>query len=266
MEWWLLYLAVGAVAGFLAGLLGVGGGVIVVPALAGLFAAQGILLHHTMPLALGTSLAAIVFTSLASARAHRAQRAVDPQIVLRLAPGLVLGAFVGASLASRAPSTMLAFAFGLFLWGVATSLLMDPTPQGGGALPGWVGLSAAGGAIGLVSGVMGIGGGSLTVPFLTWRRVPLHRAIGTAAAAGFPIAAAGAAGYLLGGVTTGASAPGSVGFVHVSAFVGVAVAGVPAAPIGARLAHRLPTGPLKIFFALFLYLVGAHVAWSGWRG
>lgn len=258
------YLAVGGLAGLLAGFLGVGGGVIVVPALAGLFAAQGVSPDYTMPLALGTSLAAIVFTSLASMRAHRAQRAVDWRVVQRLTPGLVFGAFAGASMASRVPSAILAVAFGLFLWCVATYLIVDATPPSSGALPGWVGLSAAGGTIGLVSGVMGIGGGSLTVPFLTWRRVPLHQAIGTAAAAGFPIAVAGAAGYLLGGVAMGASAPGSVGFVHVSALVGVAVAGVMAAPIGARLTHRLPTGPLKNLFALFLYLVGGAVALSGW--
>lgn len=259
-----MYLAVGAVAGSLAGLLGVGGGVIVVPALAGIFAAQGVLPHDTMPLALGTSLAAIVLTALAGIRVHHVHRAVDWRIVLRLTPGLVFGAFAGANLASRAPSSVLVLAFGLFLWCVATYLIMDVTLQGAGSLPGWFGLSAVGGTIGLVSGVMGIGGGTLTIPFLTWRRVPLHQAIGTAAAAGLPIAVAGGMGYLLSGVALGAAPPDSVGFVHVPALVGVSVASVIAAPIGAGLTHHLPTGLLKKLFALFLYLVGVVVALSGW--
>lgn len=258
-----MYLAVGALAGLLAGLLGVGGGIIVVPALAGTFAAQGVLPRYTMPLALGTSLAAIVVTSLASVRAHHAQTAVDWQVVQRLTPGLVFGAFAGASMASRVPSSVMAAVFGLFLWCVATHLILDAAPSTSGALPGWFGLSAVGGMIGLVSGVMGIGGGTLTVPFLTWRRVPLHHAIGTAAAAGFPIAVAGAAGYLLSGVALGAAPPDSVGFVHVPALVGVSVASVIAAPIGARLAHHLPTGLLRKLFALFLFLVGGQVALSG---
>lgn len=256
-----MYLAVGAVAGLLAGLLGVGGGIIVVPALAVVFTVQGVSPQYTMALALGTSLASIVFTALASVRAHHhTHGAVDWRIVRQLTPALVCGAFAGASLASRAPSSLLALAFGLFLWSVATSLLVDALPKGSRRLPGWFGFSAVGGAIGLVSGVMGIGGGTLTVPFLTWRRVPLHQAIGTAAAAGFPIAVAGTCGYLFSGLALAASPPDSVGFVHVPAFVGLTVTSVIAAPLGARLAHRLPTGPLKKVFALLLYVMGGKLA------
>ncbi len=254
-----MYLAVGAVAGLLAGLLGVGGGVIVVPALAVVFTAQGVAPQYIMGLALGTSLSVIVFTALASVRAHHAHGAVDWRIVRRLTPGLAAGAFVGASLAARAPSGVLAVAFGVFLWGVATYLMVDATPQGSGSLPGRPGLWTVGGAIGLVSGVMGIGGGTLTVPFLTWRRVPLHRAIGTAAAAGLPIAVAGALGFLFNGLALGASPPDSVGFVHVPAFIGLTLTSVSAAPQGARLAHRLPIGPLKKVFAVFLYVVGGKL-------
>jgi uncharacterized membrane protein YfcA len=259
VEWWIAYLALGAVAGLLAGLLGVGGGVIVVPALAAAFAAQEIAPGSTMALALGTSLAAILFTGLASVRAHHVRGAVDWRIVRRLAPGLACGAFAGASLASRAPSSLLAATFGVFLWGVATYLLFDAVPQATRSLPGRVGLATVGGAIGLVSGIMGIGGGTLTVPFLTWRSVPLPRAIGTAAAAGLPIAVAGAWGYVLGGVTLDASPPQSVGFVHVPSLIGLTMTSVVAAPWGARLGYRLPTGALKKIFAVFLYLVGAKL-------
>jgi uncharacterized membrane protein YfcA len=262
VEWWLAYLAVGAVAGLLAGLLGVGGGIIVVPALAVVFTTQGIPPQYIMALALGTSLAAIVFTALASVRAHHAHGAVDWRIVWRITPGLVVGAFAGASIAARASSSILAVAFGLFLCCVATYLIIDGIPQGSGPLPGRLGLWTVGGAIGLVSGVMGIGGGTLTVPFLTWRRIRFHHAIGTAAAAGLPIAVAGALGYLLSGLALGSSPPDSVGFVHVPAFIGVTVTSVSAAPLGARLAHRLPTGPLRKVFGLFLYLAGGKLVLS----
>ncbi len=255
-----MYLAVGAVAGLLAGLLGVGGGVVVVPALAAAFTAQGVSHRHTMALALGTSLAAIVFTALASVRAHHVRGAVDWRVVRRLTPGLVFGAFAGSSLAARASSSVLALAFGVFLWCVATYLIVDGTPRGSGPLPGRIGLWSVGGVIGLVSGVLGIGGGTLTVPFLTWRRVPLPQAIGTAAAAGVPIAIAGALGYLLGGLALAASPPDSLGFVHVPAFIGLTLTSVSTAPLGARLSHRLATGLLKKLFALFLFVVGGKLA------
>lgn len=264
MEWWLAYLAIGAISGLLAGLLGVGGGVVIVPGLAWVFVAQGVMPQQVMRLALGTSLATIVFTSLASLSAHHARRAVEWRTVQGLAPGLMLGAFVGAWAVSRTPGHVLAVAFGIFLWCVATSLLADAAPKGSTPLPGRVGLSAIGALIGGVSGVMGIGGGTLTVPILTWHLVPLHQAIGTAAAAGFPIAVAGAAGYVLHGPWQGPVPPESLGFVHLPALLGTTVASVLVAPIGARLAHRLPTRPLTALFALFLYLVGATLALPVW--
>jgi uncharacterized membrane protein YfcA len=265
VEWWPAYLAIGAMSGLLAGLLGVGGGVVMVPALTWVFAEQGVSAQHTMPLALGTSLATIVFTSLASTGAHHQRRAVDWRIVRGLAPGLMVGAFAGAWLASRTSATVLTATFGMFLWAVATSLLIDAMPKGATPLPGPVGLSTAGGLIGAVSGMTGIGGGTLTVPFLTRHWVPLHHAIGTAAAAGFPIAVAGVVGYLLSGPGQGAGPPDSLGFVHLPALLVTTVASIFAAPIGARVAHRLPTRPLTVAFAVLLYLVGAELVLSALR-
>lgn len=264
MEWWLAYIAIGAAAGLLAGLLGVGGGIVVVPGLAVVFEAQGVSARHLMPLALGTSLATIVFTSLASLRAHHARAAVDWSIVRRLTPGLVFGALVGASLAARLSSNVLTVVFAVFLWIAATRLLLDTPVPRGGASPGWLGWSVAGGIIGGVSGVVGIGGGTLSVPLLTWCRVRLHEAIGTAAAAGFPLALAGAFGYFANGLAFGDLPRHSAGFVYLPAVLGVALASIVTAPLGAQLAHRLPTDRLQQFFALFLYVVGGKLVYPLW--
>jgi uncharacterized membrane protein YfcA len=264
VEWWLAYIAIGAVSGLLAGLLGVGGGIVVVPALALVFEAQGVSTRYIMPLALGTSLATIVFTSLASLRAHHARAAVDWSIVRRLTPGLVLGALTGGTLAAGSSSSVLAVIFAVFLWIAATHILLGmPSPRGG-LSPGWVGWSVAGGAIGSVSGVVGIGGGTLTVPFLSWCRLQLPEAIGTAAAAGFPIALAGAVGYFANGPGLHDLPRYSAGFVYLPAVLGVGSASVVTAPLGARLVHRLPGRRLRQLFALFLYLVGWNLVHPLW--
>ncbi len=266
MEWWVLYVAVGATAGLLAGLLGVGGGVVVVPCLAFAFRAQGLADRHVMPLALGTSLAAIVVTASASVRAHHRRGAVEWVIVHKLAPGLVLGALGGAWCAAWVSSTVLAVLFATFLWVVATRLVFDGPPRPTRELPGAGGLIGVGAAIGLVSGVLGIGGGTLSVPFLLRHRVTIPRAIGTAAAAGVPIAMAGAVGYAVTGLWLSGLPSQSLGFVHLPAFAGVAAASVVTAPLGAGIAHRMPTDRLKIVFAGLLYVVGAKLAFSAWSG
>ncbi|MDD5241085.1 MAG: sulfite exporter TauE/SafE family protein [Sulfuricella sp.] len=264
MEFWLLYLATGVFAGFLAGLLGVGGGLVIVPVLAFIFAAQhfpeGLIMH----LALGTSLASIMFTSVSSLRAHHAHGAVAWRVVRGVAPGIVVGTLAGTALAAQLSTHFLKVFFVVFLYYVATQMILNIKPKPARELPGAVGLFAAGGVIGAVSSLVGIGGGTLSVPFMTWCNIKLHQAIGTSAAIGFPIALAGAVGYIVNGWMVGALPAYSLGFVYLPALAGLVVASVLTAPFGARLAHRLPVARLKKFFALLLFVLGTRMLISLW--
>jgi uncharacterized membrane protein YfcA len=262
VEFWLLYLATGALAGFLAGLLGVGGGLVIVPVLALIFAAQHFPSGQIMHLALGTSLASIMFTSVSSLRAHHAHGAVDWQVVRGITPGIIVGTLAGTVVAAQLSSAFLKVFFVVFLYYVATQMMMNIKPKPSRELPGMMGMFGAGGVIGAVSSLVGIGGGTLSVPFMTWCNVRLHQAIGTSAAIGFPIAAAGAAGYIANGWALETLPAYSLGFVYLPALAGLVAASVPAAPLGARLAHRLPVARLKKFFALLLYMLGTRMLLS----
>ena len=253
------FLAVGSVAGVLAGLLGVGGGLVVVPALIWVFRGTGVPEHAVAHLAVGTSLATIVATSLSSIRAHHARGAVRWPVVAQLAGGIVLGAWLGAAVADQLPTLTLQRVVGIFALVVAAQMLMGARAEGHRALPGRAGMSAAGLVIGAVSGVVGIGGGSLTVPFLTWCRVGMREAVATSAACGFPIALAGAIAFAAAGMDAAGLPPGSTGFISWPAFAGVALASILTAPLGAHLAHTLPVPLLKQVFAALLVLVGIRL-------
>ncbi|WJW75364.1 sulfite exporter TauE/SafE family protein [Thiohalobacter sp. IOR34] len=255
----LLYLASGALAGLLAGLFGIGGGLVLVPVLAWLFARQGLGGDHLMHLAVGTSLATIVVTSLASLRAHHRRGAVDTGVLGRLLPGIVLGGLGGAWLADRLPTDGLRQFFGVFELLVALQMLLAARYRPHRDLPGAAGLFLAGSLIGGVSALLGIGGGTLSVPFLIWCSVPLVRAVGTSAAAGLPIALSGAAGFWLAGLDAPDLPPWSSGYIHWPAWLGISLASMLTAPLGAALAHRLDTRLLKRGFALVLALVGARM-------
>jgi uncharacterized membrane protein YfcA len=255
---WLQFAALGGFAGILAGLLGVGGGVVIVPVLVGLFTAQRIPDGFIVHLALGTSLASIAFTSLSSLRAHHGRGAVDWHVVRRVTPGLLAGTLLGSWAAAQLSTRFLKGFFVVFLLVVAVQMLLDARPSPSRTLPGPGGLLGVGGFIGGVSSLVGIGGGSMSVPFLVWCNVPLQRAIGTSAALGFPIALAGAIGYVFNGVAAEAL-PQSLGFVHLPALAGIAGFSVLTAPIGARLAHALPVPRLKRIFALLLLVVGGRM-------
>jgi uncharacterized membrane protein YfcA len=259
-EWFVGYLALGAVAGFFAGLLGVGGGAIMVPVLALMFAAQGFPKEHLMHLALGTSMAAIVFTSISSLRAHHKHGAVNWAIVRTITPGILVGTFAGAQLASVIPTRPLAIFFTVFMTYVAFQMLANIKPRPARQLPGGFGMFAVGSGIGAISALVAIGGGSLTVPFLTWCNVKMHNAIGTSAAVGFPIAVAGSVGYLVGGGVTGSGLPsGSFGYIYVPALVACVVLSMLTAPLGARAAHKLPVPALKRIFAGMILLLLAKM-------
>jgi len=257
-----LFLGVGALAGFLAGLFGVGGGVVIVPMLVLVFGRQGVGESHLMHLALGTSLASIVFTSISSFSAHHRRGAVVWDAVRRIAPGILAGTFAGAFIAARLRTGPLRVFFVAFLALVIWQLLSDRRPEPARDLPGPAGMTAAGAGIGVVSSLVGIGGGSLSVPFLIWCNIPPHRAVGTSAAIGFPIAVAGAVGYLANGWAVPGLPPYSAGYVSLPALAGIAVASVLTAPLGARLAHALPVRGLKRAFALFLIVMAARMAWG----
>jgi uncharacterized protein len=258
-EFILLYLAAGSVAGFLAGLLGVGGGVVIIPILMFIFAAQHFPVDHMIHIAIGTSLASIMFTSVSSLRVHHAHSAVNWSIVKRVTPGILIGTLVGTFLAAKLPAGLLKGFFIVFLFYVATQLVLNIKPKPTRQLPGTGGMLAAGGGIGLVSSFVGIGGGAMSVPFMTWNNVKMHDAIGTSAAIGFPIAVAGTIGYLLNGLSVDNLPNGCLGFIHLPSLAGLVVASVLLAPVGARAAHKLPVATLKKVFAAFLYIIGTKM-------
>lgn len=258
-EYILIYLAIGVTAGVLAGLLGVGGGLVIVPALTFTLEAQGVSPALAVKLALGTSLATIIFTSVSSARAHSRRGAVDWRVALSMSPGIVTGTLLGSLAASRAASGFLTVFFALFLAGVCLQLFFSVAPRASRELPGKPMLAAAGGAIGGFSSLVGIGGGIMTVPYLLWHNVRIHRAIGTSAAVGFPIAIAGATGYLASGWASAGLPEHSAGFIYLPALAGIAVASTAAAPLGATLAHHLPIAALKRVIAAMLLLVALRM-------
>lgn len=258
----LMYVAVGLIAGVLAGLLGVGGGVVIVPMLIFCFSKQGISPDQIMHLALGTSLASIIFTSISSFMSHHRRGAVDWTIVKKIVPGILIGTFGGTFIASRLSTGFLKAFFCIFLYTVATQMFFNKKPEASRNLPATTGMFGVGSVIGVVSALVGIGGGSLSVPFMLWCNVSAHRAIGTSAAIGFPIAVSGAIGYILNNLHGADLPPYSLGFVYLPALAGIVLTSVCTAPLGVKLAHALPVDKLKRTFALFLYVVATRMVWS----
>ena len=258
----LAYLATGAVAGFFAGLLGVGGGVIVVPVLTVIFGWQGFPAREVLHLALGTSMATILFTSMSSLRAHHAHGAVLWPVMRRLTPGILVGTLLGAQIAAWISSRALSIFFVTFMVLVAFQMIANLRPKPTRSLPGRGGLSVAGGLIGAVASLAAMGGGALTVPYLIWCNVRPHQAIGTSAAVGLPIALGGTLGYLWNGWGHPDLPAGSLGFLYLPALGIILVASVLFAPLGARLAHRLPVKVLKRVFAGLLLILSGKMLWS----
>ncbi|HMQ12022.1 MAG TPA: sulfite exporter TauE/SafE family protein [Candidatus Competibacter phosphatis] len=255
----LFYLTLGLFAGVMAGLLGVGGGLIIVPTLAWIFHHQQVDDTIVMHLAIGTSLATIVVTSISSVRAHHRRGAVLWPIFWRLTPGIVVGAWLGAAIADALPSAVLSKVFAVFVLTVAAQMGFGAKPAPHRELPGTAGMLTAGGVIGAVSAIVGIGGGSLTVPFLTWCNIAIRQAVATSSACGLPIALAGALGFVVTGLNATGRPDWSLGYVYGPALVGITLTSMLSAPLGAKLAHTLPTEMLKKVFAVFLTLVGVKM-------
>ena len=263
METLLIFFATGAAAGLLAGLFGVGGGLIMVPALALALPASGVPAAVLMQVAVATSLAVIAMTSIASTRAHRARGGVHTGLLRAFAPGLALGALGGAFVADALASATLKTAVGAGALAVALQMVWPRTaaaaPVSASPLPGTPELLGAGAGIGLLSALVGIGGGSLSVPYLAARGLPMVQAVGTSAAGGIPIAWAGALGFALAGSNASGLPGAHLGYISLSAFAGLASASVLTAPLGARTAHAMNVQQLKKVFALVLYLLAAYM-------
>lgn len=261
---WTAYLGIGLLVGFAAGLLGIGGGVVMVPLLVLVFRAHGMPAEHVLHLALGTALAAMMFTSVSSMRAHHAHGGVDWKIARAMAPGMLAGSFAAALVAGFIPTRPLAVGFTLLVFYAATQILLDLKPPGSRELPGAAGLFTVGTVIGAISSLLAAGGAFLTIPFLAWCKVPLRRAIGTAAANGLPIAIAGTAGYLIQGWRVPDLPSPSLGYVYLPALALVVTTSMAAAPLGARAAHRLPIKLLRRLFALLLYVFALRMLAGVW--
>ena len=254
----LLYMLLGAAAGVLAGLFGVGGGIIIVPVLVLSFSAQGfdpLVLTH---LAVGTSLATIIFTSINSVLEHHRKGAVRWPVFAWMTLGILFGAGLGSLTAAAIQGPVLLKIIGVFAILVSLQMALDLRPKVSSAVPGKLGLGAAGGVIGWASAIFGIGGGSLSVPFLVWRSLSMQQAVATSAACGLPIAAAGALSFMWLGWDNAQLPSWSLGFVYLPALVGVASTSMFFARFGARLAHRLSPRVLKRLFALLLFGVGLN--------
>jgi uncharacterized membrane protein YfcA len=258
----LLYGALGAFVGVLAGLLGVGGGLVIVPILVIAFGMQHVPQEIIMHMALGTSLASIIFTSISSFMAHHKRGAVQWQTVRRIVVGVMLGTFLGSCVAAVLSTNVLKLFFVLFLYFCAYQFLTNRRPKPTRELPGPFGMFLSGNIIGAISSWVGIGGGTLSVPYMIWCNVPVHRAIGTSAAIGLPIAIAGTAGFLYNGWGHALLPAYSVGFIYLPGLVGIAAVSVLTAPLGVKLAHSLPVDKLKKIFALLLIVVGTRMLFS----
>ncbi|MFO8154556.1 MAG: sulfite exporter TauE/SafE family protein [Pseudomonadota bacterium] len=252
------YLMIGALAGTLGGLMGIGGGLVVVPALAFWFAAAGYE-AGAMHMAVGTSLATIPFTLASALFAHARRGAVEPALLAGLFPGAAFGALAGALLVGQLSSTVLAVLFGIFLLLVAANMALGRRPSPSRRPPRWPGALVSGAVIGGISAPMGVAGGTLTVPWLVWHNVALTRAVGTATAVGIPVALAGVAGFVYSGLGVAERPPQSLGWVHWPAVAAIVPAAVLAAPLGARLAHTLPTMLLRRLFATVLAVVAVRM-------
>ncbi len=254
----LVFAIVGILAGLIAGLFGLGGGVVMVPAMIYTFAALAFPEAVSTHLAVGTSLACIVVTSTIASWTHWQKGAIDKALLLPLVPGVIVGAWLGGVLAAGLEGSQLQFAFGVFLVFVAITMLKRGGEHERPLPPAWL-LSSVAVVIGTVSSLFGVGGGSMTVPFLRHCGVVMARAVATSSALGLPIALSGALSYIVQGWGQSDLPAGAVGYLYLPAFAGLVVCSAPASRLGAKLAHRLPAARLQQAFAVILLLVAVQL-------
>lgn len=259
MEWYAAYLALGIFVGFFAGLFGIGGGLVLVPVLSFMFEVQHPGGAYNLHLALGTSMASILYTAASSAHAHHLHGAVNMRIVRDITPGLLLGTLLGALFASRVSQFYLAIFFALFVYFAAAQMLVGFKPAASRQLPGRIALMLVGIGIGAICSLVSIGGGTLSVPYMRWHNIPLKQAIGTSAALGFPIALGGTAGYIATGLAQQTLPTGALGFVYLPALLMLAAGAMFTTRLGAQAAHSLPAKPLRYAYAALLFLLATKM-------
>lgn len=258
----ILLVALGLCTGFAAGLLGIGGGMIMVPFLTIIFSSRGYPVDHIVHMAIATSLATIFFTSMSSVYAHHRRGAILWGVALLLIPGVVIGSWIGPMIAASLNTRYLAGVFGVFVIISAIKMLRKRKSGNEGTLPKVAGMTAAGFGIGTLSGLVGAGGGFITVPFLGWRGVPIHNAVATSAVLGFPIALSGTLSYIYQGWGIRELPSGSLGFIYLPALLCIAAASVLSAPLGARTAHTLNVLQLRTTFAYLLLTLAGYMLWK----
>ena len=252
---YLYFILLGIVAGFLAGLLGVGGGIVIVPSLYLIFSMTHVSEVHILHLALGTSLACIMFTSVSSFRAHHFHGAVNWPIFRAISPGIIMGTLLGTFISAHLNTQILKYLFAIFLLYSATLMIFEIQPRSIRNLPNKRGMFVAGNLIGMISSLIGIGGGTLSVPFMLRCDVKIHQAIGTSAAIGFPIAIAGTVGYFANGINMSDLPPYTLGYLNLPAIFGIVPFSLITAPLGVKVSHRIPVGRLKKIFAILLFIL-----------
>lgn len=262
MDWWIVYLLMGLFVGFFAGMLGIGGGTLLVAIMVFLFQAQEFPSERIVHLALGTALTSIVFTSLSSVRAHHGHGAVRWDIVRRATPGLLVGTISGTFVAQWLSSRYLAIFFVAFLYYSSVHILLGAKPKPSRQLPGPAGMWIGSGLVGLISSLVGAGGGIIAIPLLTMCNVPMRLAVGTSAALGLPVSVAGSIGYIAHGLGQSNLPPLSFGYVYVPALVGIVIGTFVTVPLGAKVAHSMPVPRLQRIFAVFLFLLASRMLWT----
>jgi uncharacterized membrane protein YfcA len=262
MEWWVVYLLMGLFVGFFAGLLGIGGGLILVTLMVYLFTVQGFPEDRLLHLALGTSIASIIFTSISSLLAHHKHGAVRWDILRMAVPGLIVGTLLGTVVADQLKSKYLAIFFVIFVYYSAAQMFANVKPKPTRQLPGRAGMTAVAVVVGLVSSLVGVGGGVMTIPLMNLSNVPMRQTIGTSAALGLPIAIAGTVGFIFTGLGKDHLPALSVGYVYLPALVGIVIGTFITVPWGAKMAHSMPVTRLQKIFAVILFILATRMLWS----
>ncbi len=264
MIWLTTYAMTGALVGFLAGLLGIGGGMTLVPILAALFTAQALTADHNVHMALATAMASAAFTSSASVREHHRHGAVDWSVVKRMAPGMMSGSLLSTFASGWISQRSLAISFAVIVFVAAMQMLLGKKPHASRTLPGGGVLFAIGLVIGVLSGLVSAGGTFLVMPVMLYCGIAMHTAIGTGAAIGIPVTLIGTLGYIAAGWRADDLPEYHLGFVFLPALVALVAGSIITAPMGARMAHRLPVTTLKRIFAVLMFLLATKMVVSYW--